>query len=43
MNRFVMGALIGLAAALIVLRLSRRRPAFNELIEPGPAEEQAEP
>lgn len=43
MNRFVMGALVGLAAALIVLRLSRRRLVSNELIEPGPAGEQALP
>lgn len=43
MNRFVMGALVGLAAALIVLRLSRRRPASKELIEPGSAGEQALP
>ena len=43
MNRFVMGALVGLAAALIVLRLSRRRPASDEPVEPGPAEEQASP
>jgi hypothetical protein len=43
MNRFVLGALVGLAAALIVLRLSRRRPAPTEPIEPGSAEEQALP
>ncbi len=41
MNRFVMGALVGLAAALIVLRLSRRRPASNEPIEEGAADEEA--
>lgn len=43
MNRFFMGALVGLVAALIVLRLSRRRPASNAPIEPGSAEEQALP
>ena len=43
MNRFVMGALVGLATALFVLRVSRRRPANTEPIEPGSAEEKALP
>lgn len=43
MNRFVLGTLIGLVAALVVLRLSRRRGVPGEPIEQDSAEEQASP